>query len=94
MTKTELVKIVAEKTNKTIKEVKEVIDVALGAIGNSLDTGEDVIIKDFGTFFERTMKERVGRNPNTGEKLTIPEKKVVRFKAHSKIKFYSKIKNV
>lgn len=69
---------------------KSVAERALGAfchtIAETLPTGEPVVIKDFGTFDTVARKERVGRNPQTGEEITIPASNKVTFKAGKYLK--------
>ena len=55
-------------------------------IGNSLKSGEKVVLAGLGTFSVKTRKARTGRNPRTGESLQISERKVVRFKAGKTLK--------
>jgi len=64
-------------------EASRMLDLVLNSISTALAKGEDVTIKGFGTFKVVELAERTGRNPQTGEKIQIPAKKVVRFKAGS-----------
>ena len=48
--------------------------------------GYDVKISSFGTFIVRNKKERVGRNPKTGEIIYVPKKNKIRFRASKKLK--------
>lgn len=58
----------------------------LTAIEESLSQEEKVQIIGFGNFEVRTRAERKGRNPQTGEEMTIPESKVPAFKAGVQLK--------
>ena len=79
MNKTELVKAVSEKADITLKQAVTVVDAVLDSIKEALQKGEEVRLIGFGTFKIVTRKERQGVNPKTGEKITIPSKKIVKF---------------
>lgn len=72
VTKKELIELVAKKGNLTNKASKEAIRVFLNAIRDALKRNEKVILTGFGTFSLRARKARKGRNPKTGETITIP----------------------
>lgn len=72
VTKKELIELVAKKANLTNKATKEAIKVFLNGIRDSLKRGEKVVLTGFGTFSLRARKQRKGRNPKTGEAITIP----------------------
>ncbi|PIT88903.1 MAG: DNA-binding protein [Candidatus Levybacteria bacterium CG10_big_fil_rev_8_21_14_0_10_36_7] len=79
VTKKELTELVAKKANLTNKAAKEAVKVFLGGIRDSLKRGEKVVITGFGTFSLRSRKERRGRNPKTGEAITISARKAPGF---------------
>ncbi len=70
---------VADKTDLTRAEAEKFMDVALEAISEALVAGEKVRLVGFGNFLVRTRKGRIGRNPQTGEKITIGESKAPAF---------------
>lgn len=72
VTKKELIELVAKKGNLTNKASKEAIRVFLNAIRDALKRNEKVILTGFGTFSLRARKARKGRNPKTGDTITIP----------------------
>ncbi len=86
MTKLELIKIIAEKMNITYKESTEAVNLILDAITNSLSKGESIKIRGFGVFNVKEKKEKIARNPKTGEKVHVPAKKVVKFKPGKELK--------
>lgn len=86
MNKTELISIVAEKTNLTRKVTEELVDTLFGTIEETLVTGEKVVLSGFGTFEVRTRVARTGRNPRSGEDISIPEQKTPAFKAGKVLK--------
>lgn len=79
MTKKDLIELVAKKANLTNKASRESITAMLNAIRDSLKRGEKVVITGFGTFSVRKRVARVGRNPKTGEKITIGARKAPGF---------------
>jgi DNA-binding protein HU-beta len=80
MNKAELVDEVAGKVGLTKKETNNVVDVITSVIADSLERNEKVTLVGFGTFEVRRRKARTGVNPQTRERLDIPEKNVVRFR--------------
>ncbi len=86
MTKLELIKIIAEKMDITHKESTEAVNLILEAITNSLSKGESIKIRGFGVFNVKEKKEKIARNPKTGEKVHVPAKKVVKFKPGKELK--------
>lgn len=79
MTKRELIEIVAKKANLTNKAAREAMQAVINSIRDSLKRGEKIVITGFGTFSVRQRVERVGRNPKTGEKITISARKAPGF---------------
>lgn len=79
MTKKDLIELIAKKANLTNKASRESVQAFLNAIRDSLKRGEKVVITGFGTFSVRKRAERPGRNPKTGEKITIQARKAPGF---------------
>ena len=86
MNKQDLINIISEKSGLTKKDVECVLNTFLGEVTEALSAGEKVQLIGFGTFETRKRSARVGRNPQTGETLSIPESKVPAFKAGNKLK--------
>lgn len=86
MNKSDIVAKVAAETGMS----QSALDMALGKVFNtisdSLSGGEDVAISGFGSFTVRSRAERQGRNPATGEPMTIKASKSVGFKAAKALK--------
>ena len=82
MNRTELAQRVAETTGRTVNTSKHFVESALDSIKLGLETDGEVRLAGFGIFKIHVRKERQGRNPKTGEILTIPEKQVVKFKPY------------
>ena len=73
------VKEVAKQTGFTQKDVQAVVDAGLDVIKNTV-ASEEVSFVGFGKFITSDKTERVMRNPRTGEQVTVPAKKSVKFK--------------
>ena len=67
-------------------ESATLVDSVFTEISKSLINGQDVKISSFGTFIVRNKKERVGRNPKTGEEVPITAIQVVTFRASNVLK--------
>lgn len=63
-----------------IRQCETAANVVLQSIAHALARGEDVTLTGFGTFRVARVAERRGRNPATGEPMTIPARKTARFK--------------
>ncbi len=86
MKKVELVEAVAEETGLTKADATKAIDATFKAIANALANGDKVPLVGFGTFDVSERAAREGRNPRTGEPVTIAARKAVTFKAGSALK--------
>lgn len=81
MTKKEFIEKYAEKTGLGKKDATRHFETFLSTVEDSLTSGDNVQFIGWGTFETKTTKERMGRNPKTGEEILIPTKQVVKFKA-------------
>lgn len=81
MNKTELINAIAAKANLTKVDSKNALDATLEAIAGALAANDKVAILGFGTFAVQEKEARTGINPRTKEKIEIPARKVVKFKA-------------
>ncbi|MDH3626561.1 MAG: HU family DNA-binding protein [Acidobacteriota bacterium] len=92
MNKAELVDRLAERSGLSHRESRQIVDFifdpdpATGLIAKELLSGGKVAISGFGTFEARARKARVGRNPHTGEALSIPATRAPAFKAGKPLK--------
>ncbi|MBL8766699.1 MAG: integration host factor subunit beta [Planctomycetes bacterium] len=80
ITKKELVNRIADRTNQTKVVTKEVIQLFLDEIITELAAGNRLEFRDFGVFEVKFRKARRAQNPRTLEKVSVPPKKVVKFK--------------
>ncbi len=86
MNKTELVDKVANGAGITKVDAEAAINAFMATVSDALKEGDKVVLKGFGTFEVRERKERVGRNPQTGEAVMIPASKTPAFKASTVLK--------
>ncbi|HHX40361.1 MAG TPA: HU family DNA-binding protein [Armatimonadetes bacterium] len=86
MNKSELVAAVAERAELKRKDAAAAIDAVVDVISEKLGQGEEVSIIGFGTFSVKSRAERVGRNPRTGESITIAAAKTPVFKPGKALK--------
>jgi nucleoid DNA-binding protein len=80
MTKNHLIYRVTQATQGTKNETERLIDAVLASITEALAKGEKVDLRGFGSFQVSGKKERQGRNPRTGETITIAARNVAVFK--------------
>ena len=80
MNKTQLIDAIAAKAGISKVDAKKALDAFTDTVGESLQSGDSVILVGFGTFSIAKRSARNGRNPQTGQTITIPARKAVRFK--------------
>ena len=84
--KQDLISAVAEKTGFSKKESTTVLNTILNEIESILVSGDKLQLIGFGNFEVRQRSARKGRNPQTGEEITIPASKVPAFKPGKELK--------
>ena len=81
MTKADIVERVYEKVGGfSKKEAAEIVDAVFQMIKQTLASNEKIKISGFGNFVVREKKERMGRNPQTGQPIVIAKRRVLNFK--------------
>ena len=86
MTKAGLVDEVARNVQVTKKQAEMIVNLVLDSIVDSLQHGEKIELRGFGSFRIRNRKSRLGRNPKTGEKVEVPPKRIPYFKPGKELK--------
>ena len=86
LTKAKLVNEIERQNGYPKKQSAEIVETVLELIKKTLESGEDVMISNFGKFCVREKKQRKGRNPSTGEDIMLRPRKVVTFKWSAKLK--------
>lgn len=86
MTKADLVVKIAEKAGITKANAERALNAFLVTVEDTLITDGKLMLTGFGAFVVETRKARKGRNPKTGKAISIPEAKVVKFRAGKLLK--------
>tara|TARA_X000000368_G_C22437041_1_gene453004 strand:+ start:195 stop:473 length:279 start_codon:yes stop_codon:yes gene_type:complete len=81
LTKSDLIAKLTEKNDFLFqKDVYKIINIFFDTISNALENGDRFELRGFGTFGVKKRKARIGRNPKTGNPVSIPEKNIPFFK--------------
>jgi integration host factor subunit alpha len=80
MTKKDLIENVRFRSNLQRKEAEEIVESFLDIIKETLASGEEIKVSGFGKFIVNQKRDRKGRNPQTGEPLTITARRILTFK--------------
>jgi integration host factor subunit beta len=86
LTKADLIEEVLRITELPRKESETIVETIFESIIESLQKGEKIEIRGFGSFRTRQRRGRVGRNPKTGAKVEVPPKKIPFFKPSKELK--------
>jgi DNA-binding protein HU-beta len=86
MNKTELVDAVAKQAELSKQDAKKAVEALFETISDTLAQEEKIQLIGFGTFEVRERAARTGRNPQTGEEMTIPASKAPAFKPGKELK--------
>lgn len=86
MTKADLVERVAREADMTKKDAEQLVEIIFDSITETLNKGEKIELRGFGSFRVRERNSRKGRNPKTGDSVAIPAKRVAYFKPGKELK--------
>ena len=86
MNKGQLIEAIANDANLTKAQAQAALDAFVSNVKKSLKSGDKVTLVGFGTFSTSTRAERMGRNPQTGQPIRIPERRVAKFSAGKALK--------
>ena len=86
MNKAELVSAIADKADLSKKDAEAALKAFTDVVTEELKKGEKIQLVGFGTFEVSERAARTGRNPQTGEEMTIPASKAPKFKAGKALK--------
>ena len=90
--KSELIKQLKKSyPNFLTRDLSKIIDIILNEIKNSLNRGDGVELRNFGTFRTNVQKESIRRNPKTGTKVNVPETRVIKWKMSKEL--FKKLNN-
>lgn len=85
MNKAQLIDAIAGESGLTKADTKKALDAFIKVTADALKQNDRVALVGFGSFGVSERGSRTGRNPQTGKEITIPAKKVVKFKAGSEL---------
>ena len=86
MTKADIIEKVYQKIGFSKKEASELVEMVFDQLKHVLCHGDKVKISGFGNFIVREKKERVGRNPQTGDQIKISARRVLTFRPSQVLK--------
>ena len=86
MNKSDLVETLAESHNLTYKKAQEVVNIIFDEMTEALVSEDRIEIRGFGSFVVRTYEGRLGRNPKTGEVISVKPKKLPFFKVGKELR--------
>ena len=87
MNKSDLIDFLGKKfKHLPVREIEKILQKTFNLIGDTLSSGDRVEIRGFGTFSITERKDRLGRNPKTGENIKIDSKKTLNFKPSKQMK--------
>lgn len=86
MTKAELIEAVYTKVGLSKKESADLVEMIFDTMKDTLSKGEKIKISGFGNFVVREKRARTGRNPQTGESMTISSRRVLTFRPSQVLK--------
>lgn len=69
-----------------VRDVERIVNTIFNEISNSLASGKRVELRGFGAFSVQHRKQRIGRNPRTGESVNVEEKYIPRFKTGKELR--------
>lgn len=86
MTKKELIDLLAEAEDVSRRTAKKIVDAVFDRLSNALERGDRIEVRGLGSFKIKQYDGYQGRNPKTGEAVTIPPKKLPVFKAGKELR--------
>ena len=86
MNKADLVNELKNQNDFTRQQAEKIVDIFFNTMADALSEGERVEIRGFGSFFVKDYKAYTGRNPKTGQPVTVREKKLPFFRCGKELK--------
>lgn len=90
MNKSDLVEAIAKATETTKVDAERVLDAFIDVVTKTMKKKEAIKLVGFGTFAVSSRKARIGRNPQTGEEIKIPARKVPVFRPGKELRAITK----
>jgi len=86
LTKIDIVEKIHNQMEISKKDAVDLVECVLAILKSTLGTGEKIKIAGFGTFEVKQKKDRTGRNPQTGEAITIDARRILTYKPSNLLK--------
>ena len=86
LTKADIAQAVADGTGLPLRQSAGIVESLIEVMKRTLASGEDVLVSGFGKFAVKDKSARRGRNPATGEAMTLRARRVVTFKSSGKLR--------
>ena len=86
LTKAHIINAISDQIGYPKSHSAELVETLLELIKSSLESGDDVLISNFGKFCVKEKKERKGRNPATGKDMILEPRKVVPFRSSGNLR--------
>ncbi len=88
MVRSEIISKLSEKIHRKLKksDLEKVLNILIDAIIEGIKNNRSTEIRSFGRFSVKKLKAKIGRNPRTGEKISVPEKISIAFKMTKELK--------
>ena len=86
LTKVAIVQAVAKANGYQRNQAADLVETIINIIKSKLASGEDVLITGFGKFCVKKKRERIGRNPATGEDMILAARRVLTFKCSGQLR--------
>ena len=86
MNKTDLINAIADEVELSKTDITKAVNAFIEVVVDTVKNDDDVTLIGFGTFTKKSRAERTGRNPRTGEEITIPASYMPSFKAGKQFK--------
>lgn len=86
MTKSELIELLAKRTDLSKKRAEEAVNCIFEAMAASLETGDRIEIRGFGSFSLKQHRPYMGRNPKTGDDVPVDAKQSIHFKVGKELR--------
>ncbi len=86
MNKSDLIKLLANEKNISLKRADEVVNMVFDVLTSAMATGERVSIRGLGSFIIKDYDPYTGRNPKTGEPISVASKRLPYFRVGKEVK--------
>ena len=86
LTKSDIINNIYNSTDLKLYQATKTVENIIELIKKTLGSGEDILVSGFGKFYVKNKNDRRGRNPATGNDLTLDARRVVRFRCSPMLK--------